>query len=155
MARHPERHSARHAASTVSSASRALLRAGLSVSVAGAALGLGGAAASAAPAVPAVPLGAAAVPDVAAPLGEVDPSPAGSALLDGVQRATGGSLAPVKGLKLNPLAGTGVDPLDNAVGTQVADFKPVSTAMATGPLTQGGSVSELPVVGAVAGVLPG
>ncbi|MER5301642.1 hypothetical protein ABT039_19505 [Streptomyces lasiicapitis] len=152
MARHPERHSARHAASTVSSASRALLRAGLSVSVAGAALGLGGAAASA---VPAVPLGAAAVPDVAAPLGEVDPSPAGSALLDGVQRATGGSLAPVKGLKLNPLAGTGVDPLDNAVGTQVADFKPVSTAMATGPLTQGGSVSELPVVGAVAGVLPG
>ncbi|GGR70297.1 hypothetical protein GCM10010252_05620 [Streptomyces aureoverticillatus] len=147
MARHPERHSARHAAPRTSSASRALLRAGLTVSVAGAALGLGGAAASAAPAeVPA--------PGVATPLGDVDPAPAGNALLDGVQRAAGGSLHPVKNLKLNPLAGTGVDPLDNAVGTQVADFKPVSTGMVTGPFTQG-SLSEMPGVGVVAGALPG
>lgn len=152
MARHPERHSARHSAPKTSAASRALLRAGLSVSMAGAALGLGGGAASA---VPAQAPADASPSGVATPLGEVDPAPAGNALLDGVGRAAGGGLTPVKNLKLNPLAGTGVDPLDNAVGTKVADFKPVSTAMATGPLTQGASLSELPVVGEVARVLPG
>ncbi|MFD9859474.1 hypothetical protein [Streptomyces alboflavus] len=148
MARNPARDSARHAASKTSPASRALLRAGLGVSVAGAALGLGGGVASAAPAVtPAAGL--------TTPVGDVDPDTAGNALADGLHRATAGGLGAAKNLRLNPLAGTGVDPLDNAVGTQVADFKPVSTAMATGPLTQGGSLAEMPVVGSVVGVLPG
>ncbi|WP_405660435.1 hypothetical protein [Streptomyces sp. RK9] len=148
MARNPARDAARHSASKTSPASRALLRAGLGVSVVGAALGLGGGVAGAAPAV--VPAAG-----LATPVGEVDPDVAGNALADGVHRATAGGLGAVKDLRLNPLAGTGVDPLDNAVGTQVADFKPVSTAMATGPLTQGGSLGEMPVVGAVAGILPG
>lgn len=148
MARNPARDSARHAATKSSSASRALLRAGLSVSVAGAALGLGGGVAGAAPA--ALPAS-----ELATPVGDVDPAVAGSALTDGLHRATAGGLGAAKNLRLNPLAGTGVDPLDNAVGTQVADFKPVSTAVATGPLAEGGSLAEMPVVGAVAGILPG
>ncbi|MFD0512854.1 hypothetical protein ACFQ0Q_25665 [Streptomyces aureus] len=64
-------------------------------------------------------------------------------------------LAPVKHLKLNPLSGTGVDPLDNAVGTQVADFKPVSTAAATGPVAKGGALADLPLVGPAGSLLPG
>ena len=48
----------------------------------------------------------------------------------------------LKSLQLNPLANTGVDPLDNAVGTQVADFKPVSTTAVTGPLVTGAGGSR-------------
>jgi hypothetical protein len=46
-----------------------------------------------------------------------------------------------------------VDPLDNAVGTQVADFKPVSTAMATDNITKGQALEDLPVAGPVAASL--
>ncbi|MFE2425426.1 hypothetical protein ACFXJ5_01500 [Streptomyces sp. NPDC059373] len=53
----------------------------------------------------------------------------------------------VKYLPINPLAHTGVNPLDNSLGSQVADFKPVSTAMVTGPLADSRSVSELPLIG--------
>ncbi|MDJ0370125.1 hypothetical protein QMK19_10695 [Streptomyces sp. H10-C2] len=69
--------------------------------------------------------------------------------------ALGPALSPVKNLRLNPLAKTGVDPLDNAVAPQVADFKPVSTAAVTGPLTRGDSVSQLPLVGEATRLLPG
>ncbi len=142
MARNPVRSAARNAASTSSSASaRALLRAGLTVSAAGAVLGVGAAGAGAAE--PAPP----PVTSQAGGLGNLDVQAATAAL--------GPALGPAKRLKLDPLAGTGVDPLDNAVGTQVADFQPVSTAMATGPLTQGGALGDLPVTGAVSGLLPG
>ncbi|EFG08888.1 Hypothetical protein SCLAV_3816 [Streptomyces clavuligerus] len=57
-------------------------------------------------------------------------------------------------LQLNPLAKTGVDPLANGVAAQVADFKPVSTEVATGPLAQGASAAELPLVGGVVQALP-
>ncbi|HEY3483468.1 MAG TPA: hypothetical protein VGL02_31745 [Streptomyces sp.] len=72
-----------------------------------------------------------------------------------VADATGAGIGPVKNLTLDPLSNTGVDPLDNAVAPQVADFKPVSTTAATGPLTRGGSLSQLPVVGPASGLLPG
>ncbi|MEE4541676.1 hypothetical protein V2S66_06785 [Streptomyces sp. V4-01] len=72
-----------------------------------------------------------------------------------VTDALGSGIGPVKHLTLDPLSNTGVDPLDNAVGGQIADFKPVSTAIATDPVTSGGSLSTLPVVGAAAGLLPG
>ncbi|SCF83596.1 hypothetical protein GA0115255_108191, partial [Streptomyces sp. Ncost-T6T-2b] len=52
-------------------------------------------------------------------------------------------------------AGTGVDPLDNAVGTQIADFKPVTTAIVTDPITSGGALSDLPVVGSVTKLVTG
>lgn len=131
---------ARHAAPKNSlpttGARRSLLRAGLTVAVAGAAVTAGAATASAAG----------------------GPADVGSALTP-VTQAVGASatygLAPVKNIQLDPLAGTGVDPLDNAVGTQVADFKPLSTAAVTGPVTSGSSLSELPVVGAATGLLPG
>lgn len=72
-----------------------------------------------------------------------------------VTGALGNAVGPVKNLTLDPLSHTGVDPLDNAVGGQVADFKPVSTAAVTGPVTSGGSLATMPVVGTAAGMLPG
>ncbi|GAA3374737.1 hypothetical protein GCM10020367_39790 [Streptomyces sannanensis] len=113
-----------------------LLRAGLTITAAAAAaLGAGGAAHAA---------------GVDTPVGEVGPDTA-QGVLDGVAYA----ITPVKTLRLNPLAKTGADPLDNTVGTQVADFQQVSTAAATGPLAQGAALKDLPVVGQVSGLLPG
>lgn len=74
---------------------------------------------------------------------------------EGLRHAASSTIAPVKHLQLNPLAKTGVDPLSNSVGTQVADFKPVSTEAVTGPLARGASLSELPVVGPLTNLLPG
>ncbi|MEU1369409.1 hypothetical protein ABZ454_25190 [Streptomyces sp. NPDC005803] len=134
---------ARHALSK--SRRRSLLRAGLTVAAVGAALGAGGAAAQAAP----LPLGQATGADT--DLGAA--SAAGIA--GGLGHSLDNSVAPVTHLRLNPLAGTGVDPLDNAVGTQVADFKPISTEVATDPLTSGGALKDLPVAGQATGLLPG
>ncbi|WP_369207068.1 hypothetical protein [Streptomyces sp. PU-14G] len=61
--------------------------------------------------------------------------------------ALGGPLETVNNLQLDPLANTGTDPLDNTVSTQVADFRPVSTAALTGPLARGASLDELPLAG--------
>jgi hypothetical protein len=66
----------------------------------------------------------------------------------------GYGVAPLRELRLDPLSNTGVDPLDNALGSQVADFRPVSTAAVTGPITSGGSLATLPLVGPVTGLLP-
>ncbi|MEV7285216.1 hypothetical protein AB0O01_11745 [Streptomyces sp. NPDC093252] len=84
-------------------------------------------------------------------LGNLDPQAGLAAVTGSVQYVTG----PVAGLKPNPLAGTGVDPLDNGVGTQLADFQPVTSKMLTGPIAQAPSVGSLPVVGQVAGLLGG
>ncbi|MFF3616925.1 hypothetical protein [Streptomyces sp. NPDC002580] len=102
---------------------------------------------------------AAASPAVAAPapaadarptsLGSLDPQAGLRALTGTVGHVTG----PVEGLKPNPLAGTGVDPLDNGVGTQLADFKPLSSKALTGPLAQAPSVGSIPVLGRAAGLL--
>ncbi|MFI6688162.1 hypothetical protein [Streptomyces sp. NPDC050485] len=122
---------------------RALLRAGLTVTAAGAALAGAGSAAQAAPVAPAPAAG---------------PSATATDLAAGAQGATGAvgyAVAPFKALRLDPLAGTGVDPLANGVGTQVGDFKPVTTALVTDPLTSGGALRDLPLAGRVAGLLPG
>ncbi|CAM5312612.1 hypothetical protein [Streptomyces canarius] len=79
----------------------------------------------------------------------VDPQAGARALTGTVGYVTG----PVAGLKPNPLAGTGVDPLDNGVGTQLADFKPVGSQMLTRPLAQAQSLGSVPVVGQVLGGL--
>ncbi|MDN3272182.1 hypothetical protein [Streptomyces sp. MA15] len=52
----------------------------------------------------------------------------------------------VADLKPNPLAGTGVDPLDNGVATQVADFRAVDSREVTGPVAQAESVDGIPGV---------
>ncbi|MET9493299.1 hypothetical protein [Streptomyces sp. NPDC006552] len=131
------RHAVRKNPTPSSGTRRALLRAGLTVTAAGAAVAAGAAGAS------------------AEPLAPSDPGSPVQVLTQAVDSATTYGLGPVKNLKIDPLAGTGADPLDNAVGTQVADFRPVSTGALTGPLTTGSSLAELPVVGAVSGVLPG
>ncbi|MYR62086.1 hypothetical protein GTY54_39760 [Streptomyces sp. SID625] len=82
-------------------------------------------------------------------LGKVDPQAGVQALAGTVGYITG----PVAGLKPNPLAGTGVDPLDNGVGTQLADFKPLTSQMLTGPVAQAPSVGSVPVVGQVLGAV--
>ncbi|MFE2304304.1 hypothetical protein ACFXAW_39615 [Streptomyces sp. NPDC059445] len=101
------------------------------------------------------PAFAAAAPAVDAPhhrsgsLGNLDPL-AGLAALNGT---TGYVLGPIEGLKPNPLAGTGVDPLDNGVGTQLADFKPLTSKALTGPVAQARSIGGIPVLGQVTGLL--
>ncbi len=76
-------------------------------------------------------------------------------LAPALDAATRFGVAPVKDLQLNPFAKTAVDPLNNAVGTQVADFKPMSTRAVTGDLSQGASLEELPLAGTVTQLLPG
>ncbi|MFF1913263.1 hypothetical protein ACFVYE_16835 [Streptomyces sp. NPDC058239] len=140
---------ARHALSK--SRRRALLRAGLTVTAVGAALGAGGAAAQAAP-LPLVP--AAGADSSFGGVGEAGEA-TGSAATGTLGHSLENGIAPVTHLRLDPLAGTGVDPLDNSVGTQVADFKPLSTAAVTGPVAGGGALKDLPVVGQVTEVLHG
>ncbi|MEV0000626.1 hypothetical protein ACGFYP_19630 [Streptomyces sp. NPDC048370] len=126
MARHKQSRTARRGA---------LLKAGLTATAAGAAvLGLG-ASAQAAP----LPL----------PVDSLVGSDATAAL-----GATGHAVGPLTSLQLDPLANTGVDPLDNGIGTQVADFKPVGTNVVTDHVTKGGGLDDLPVVGEVTGLLP-
>ncbi|MBO8194942.1 hypothetical protein ITI46_25275 [Streptomyces oryzae] len=122
---------------------RALARAGALVVAVGAALG------SAAPAAGAAEQGGA---------GKTGGDVAVDALVDGLTTpvrgtvrgtgvALGSTLKAVNDLQLDPLANTGTDPLDNSVGTQIADFRPLSTAAVTGPLARGASLGDLPLVG--------
>ncbi|MEU0334766.1 hypothetical protein [Streptomyces sp. NPDC006193] len=127
---------ARHSSPQHSTAQRALI----ALVTAGAALGAGAATASADDSVPVAGLAHAPVD-----LGDADPQAGARALTGAVGYVTG----PVAGLKPNPLAGTGVDPLDNGVGTQVADFKPVSSRALTGPVAQAPSIGSVPVAGQV------
>ncbi|MEU6982943.1 hypothetical protein ABZ946_05915 [Streptomyces sp. NPDC046324] len=116
----------------------ALLKAGLTATAAGAAVLAMGATAQAAPAAPLpLPVGSLAGSDAVAALG-----------------ATGHAVGPLTSLQLDPLANTGVDPLDNGIGTQVADFKPVGTNLVTDHVTKGGGLDDLPLVGEVTGLLP-
>ncbi|MEU7040094.1 hypothetical protein AB0A77_03425 [Streptomyces varsoviensis] len=149
------RHRARPARSPQPLLPRVLLRAGLLSVTAGAACVAGGATAA----------NAAAVPDAAPPEAKgVPTADAGTVLAAAVPTgpvtkalgsSLGGGIAPVKNLRLDPLARTGSDPLNNGVGTQIADFKPVGTSLLTGPVTDGGGVKDLPLAGPVVDLLPG
>ncbi|MFF4832203.1 hypothetical protein [Streptomyces sp. NPDC001315] len=86
-----------------------------------------------------------------APAGRLDPQ----AGLQGVRGSVRYVTGPVQELKPNPLAGTGADPLDNGVGTQVADFRPVTSQGLTRPVAQAKSVGSVPVVGQAMGRLGG
>ncbi|MGW0139185.1 hypothetical protein [Streptomyces calvus] len=119
---------ARHKAPRTPAARRALAV----LATAGVALGAGAATASAADSGP-----------LLGDAGRVA-GPAASTVAGPVAGPVAGTVA---GLKPNPLAGTGVDPLDNGVGTQVADFRPVDSRAVTGPVAQAPSVGSIPVVG--------
>lgn len=84
-------------------------------------------------------------------LGTIDPQSGLQALTGTVGHVTG----PASNLKPNPLAGTGVDPLDNGVATQLADFQPLTSQALTGPVAQAQSIGSMPVVGQAAGLLGG
>ncbi|QHC25765.1 hypothetical protein [Streptomyces sp. GS7] len=135
-----------HARPNPSRVPRGVLRAGLVISAAGAAMA-GGAAASAAPAHG--PAHGTAAPR----LSRSDSS--GTSLGAALKYGSRGGLGPVKDIRLDPMNNTGVDPLANGVGTQVADFKPMSTTQVTGPVTNGGTLRTLPVTGLVMRTLPG
>ncbi|MFC8435781.1 hypothetical protein [Streptomyces sp. NPDC057253] len=120
-------------------------RALVALATAGVALGAGAGVASAASGEPVVDV----VRTRPTSLGKIDPQSG----LQGLTSTVGYVTGPVAGLKPNPLAGTGVDPLDNGVGTQLADFQPLATQALTGPVAQAQSIGSLPVVGQVAGLL--
>ncbi|MFD5334880.1 hypothetical protein [Streptomyces hawaiiensis] len=124
---------ARHDSSKKPTAQRALAV----LATAGMALGAGAATAAA---------GTGSVLDmVHTSMGKTDPRAGLQAASDTLAYATGTAT----GLKPNPLAGTGVDPLDNSVGTEVADFKPVTSREVTGPVAQAPSIGGIPVVESV------
>ncbi|MEZ0070663.1 hypothetical protein ABIA32_006716 [Streptacidiphilus sp. MAP12-20] len=64
---------------------------------------------------------------------------------------------PAKDFRLDPLANSAADPLNNGVALQPDSphAAPVSTLPVTSPLSGGGGLSSLPLVGSAAGLLPG
>ncbi|WP_186319203.1 hypothetical protein [Streptomyces sp. SAJ15] len=168
-ARHA-RHRARHVRPQPSLVQRALLRTGFAVSAAGAALGAGGAAATAQAAERAeepkavslnAPVAGVAAANVRADdlqlpeMGEAKVQPGRLSLPAALEFGLSSAASPVKDAQPNPLANTPVDPLNNAIGTQIADFPTVSTGAVTGPLTRGAKLRELPLVGGAMRALPG
>ncbi|MFF9621814.1 hypothetical protein [Streptomyces griseosporeus] len=122
-------------------------RALVALATAGVALGAGAASASAADAEPVLDV----VKTRPSSLGKIDPRAGTAALTGTVGYVTG----PVAGLKPNPLAGTGVDPLDNGVATQLGDFQPLATQALTQPVAQAQSLGAVPVLGQATGLLGG
>ncbi|MFD8420569.1 hypothetical protein [Streptomyces sp. NPDC059466] len=133
---------ARHASGKNPTARRALV----ALATAGAALGAG-AATAAADTAPGVDV----MRSRPASAGNLDPQAGVQALNGTLGYITG----PLAGLKPNPLAGTGVDPLDNGIGAQLADFKPLSSQSLTRPLAQAPSLGSMPVVGQALGAVGG
>ncbi|WP_432129857.1 hypothetical protein [Streptomyces tendae] len=134
---------ARHASPRTPHAQRALV----ALATAGAALAAGAATASAADGGGETIVGLAHTRPTS--LGNIDPQAGLAAVTGTVGYVTG----PVSDLKPNPLAGTGVDPLDNGVGTKVADFQPLTSTALTGPVAQAQSLGAVPVVGQVTELL--
>lgn len=64
--------------------------------------------------------------------------------------ATATDWARLGSVRLYPLAGTGIDPLSNVVGTSVGGI-PVSTRPVTDTVSDGLPISDLPVVGTLLG----
>lgn len=121
-------------------------RALVALATAGVALGAGAATASAdsAPVVDAVRTRPTS-------FGHVDPL----AGLDAIGATLGYVTGPLLDIQPNPLAGTGADPLDNGVGAQLADFKPLTSQALTAPIAEAKSFGSMPVVGGVTRLLQG
>ncbi|MDX2675533.1 hypothetical protein [Streptomyces soliscabiei] len=134
---------ARHDTSQTPTGRRALA----ALATAGVALGAGAGAAAAATGGPVLDV----VQTRPTSTGRIDPQAGLREALGSLPYVTGA----VSGLKPNPLAGTGVDPLDNGVGTQLADFQPLTSQMLTRPVAQARSIGSIPVVGDATKVLGG
>lgn len=131
---------ARHASPQNPTAQRVLV----AVATAGVALGAGATTAAADP-----------EPDLdvirTQPVSPVETDP--RAGVRGLTGAVGHVTGPAAGLRPNPLAGTGADPLDNSVGIQLADFRPMTSHMLTGPVAQARSIGSIPVLREATGQL--
>ncbi|MGW2373607.1 MULTISPECIES: hypothetical protein [Kitasatospora] len=76
--------------------------------------------------------------------------------LNGTTAGLGYGVAPIKSLRLDPWANSSADVLNNGATVQPDQgLAPVGTGALTGPLSAGGGVKDLPLVGGLAGVLPG
>jgi hypothetical protein len=94
--------------------------------------------------------------DLATPtLGLAPTSP--SAALSGLTGSTTHLLGPIKDFRLDPLADSKADPLNNALALQPdhPGEQPLSTQPLTAPLSNGGGLTSVPLVGGLAGLLPG
>ncbi|MFJ7908147.1 hypothetical protein [Kitasatospora sp. NPDC096204] len=119
------------------------------------------AAALAAAAGAAVLLGAGTAQAATAP-GQAAPGPAtltktdvGQAL-NGTTTGLGYGIAPIKSLRLDPWANSAADFLNNGAALQPDQGLPeIGTGTLTGPLSAGGGVKDLPLVGGLTGLLPG
>lgn len=74
-------------------------------------------------------------------------------------RTTGTALRPVTDLRLDPWANSSADPLTNGVSVQPktpsGTARPLSTLPLTAPLSGGGGLKDVPVLGQVIGLLRG
>ncbi|MFJ9840757.1 hypothetical protein ACIRYZ_09855 [Kitasatospora sp. NPDC101155] len=76
--------------------------------------------------------------------------------LGGTTTGLGYGVAPIKGLRLDPWANSSADVLNNGATVQPDQgLAPVGTGTLTGPLSGGGGVKDLPLLGGLTGVLPG
>ncbi|MBV2154566.1 hypothetical protein [Kitasatospora sp. SUK 42] len=76
--------------------------------------------------------------------------------LNGTTSGLGYGVAPIKSLRLDPWANSGADFLNNGAVVQPDQgLAPVGTTTLTGPLSAGGGVKDLPLVGGLTGLLPG
>ncbi|MEY9847682.1 hypothetical protein ABH940_004777 [Streptacidiphilus sp. BW17] len=92
----------------------------------------------------------------ARPSAELQPTSIGPAVA-GLTGAVPYIVAPAKDFRLDPLANSSADPLNNAVALQPDSpgAGPVSTKPVTSGLSNGGGLSSLPLVGGAANLLPG
>jgi hypothetical protein len=76
--------------------------------------------------------------------------------LTGLSSAVSSTSHPVKTLRVDPLAASSADPLNNGAAV-VPDqgVAPVSTTTVTGPLSAGGGLASLPVVSSLSSAIPG
>ncbi|MGA5818724.1 hypothetical protein ACPC54_12810 [Kitasatospora sp. NPDC094028] len=76
--------------------------------------------------------------------------------LNGTTSGLGYGVAPLKSLRLDPWATSTADVLNNGATVQPDQgLAPVGTGSLTGPLSAGGGVKDLPLVGGLTGALPG
>lgn len=76
--------------------------------------------------------------------------------LSGTTTGLGYGIAPIKSLRLDPWANSSADFLNNGAALQPDQGLPsVGTGTLTGPLSAGGGLKDLPLVGGLTGLLPG
>ncbi|MEY9962118.1 hypothetical protein ABIA33_000139 [Streptacidiphilus sp. MAP12-16] len=83
-------------------------------------------------------------------------SPQADPALTGLGTGLVEAIAPAKNLRLDPMADSAADPLANGLALQPDNpgMAPISTTAVTAPLSAGGGLGSLPLVGAIAPSAP-